>query len=88
MQKKEKNNVDMKEEFDQEIAAMKEEFRKQVDRGEQKLAEQRKVCCNISIIQLVYVLHDVSTPCVRSIPARWKSSGVRWLLCKRISGRR
>ena len=44
MQKKEKNNVDMKEEFDQEIAAMKEEFRKQVDRGEQKLAEQRKVC--------------------------------------------
>ena len=52
MEKKEKITVDMKEELDQGIAAMKEEFIKQVDKGEQmteKLAEQRKVCCNISM---------------------------------------
>ena len=40
------------EKKDQEIATMKEEFKKQVDRGEQKLAEQRKVSCTISIILL------------------------------------
>ena len=34
---------------DDKMAVLKEEFKGQVDRGGQKLAEQRKVCCNISI---------------------------------------
>ena len=49
---KEKSMNEKIEKKDQEIATMKEEFKKQVDRGEQKLAEQRKVCCTISIILL------------------------------------
>ena len=55
--------VELKREKEQEIAAMKVDFRRQVNGGEpvteKKLAEQRKerkVCCNISIIQFMYYM--------------------------------
>ena len=60
IEKKEQEITAVKEELkeeikkkDQEMASLKEDFRRQVDRGgqvtEKKLAEQSKVCCNISV---------------------------------------
>ena len=97
MEKKEKS---MNEEFkkkDQEIAAIKEEFRKQVDREEQvtekKLAEQKKVCCNISVQYnymyymmcpyLVSGVYQQDGCCERGFPERARNEGAGDNCCER-----